>query len=106
MPQLLVRDVPQTVVDALKRGLRTTDEAEHPLILEETPGRGEFWQRGHFAAGTRGRVSGPVGGADPPGPRRAVRIAHHGTHVVTADRRFVFAANIPAHAGSVRLLTA
>jgi predicted nucleic acid-binding protein len=31
---------------------------------------------------------------------------HHGTHVVTADRRFVFAASIPAHAGSVRLLTA
>ena len=30
---------------------------------------------------------------------------HHGTHVVTADRRFAAAANIPARAGSVRLLT-
>jgi len=31
---------------------------------------------------------------------------HHRTHVVTADRRFVFAASSTAHAGSVRLLTA
>ena len=31
---------------------------------------------------------------------------HHGTHVVTADRRFASAASIPACAGSVRLLTA
>ena len=30
---------------------------------------------------------------------------HHGTHVVTADRRFFVAASIPAHTGSVRLLT-
>jgi predicted nucleic acid-binding protein len=31
---------------------------------------------------------------------------HHRTHVVTADRRFVFAASSTAHAGSVRLLAA
>jgi predicted nucleic acid-binding protein len=31
---------------------------------------------------------------------------HHRTHVVTADRRFVFAASVTTHAGSVRLLTA
>jgi predicted nucleic acid-binding protein len=30
---------------------------------------------------------------------------HHRTHVVTADRRFASAANTPARAGSVRLLT-
>jgi len=29
----------------------------------------------------------------------------HGTHVVTADRRFASAASIPTRAGSVRLLT-
>ena len=31
---------------------------------------------------------------------------HHRTHVVTADRRFLFAASTSSHAGSVRLLTA
>ena len=31
---------------------------------------------------------------------------HHRTHVVTADRRFASAADTPARAGSVRLLTA
>jgi predicted nucleic acid-binding protein len=31
---------------------------------------------------------------------------HHRTHVLTADRRFVFAASSTAHAGSVRLLAA
>jgi antitoxin FitA len=50
MAQLLVRDVPQDVVDALKR--RATEngrsaEAEHRLILEQAlrPGRADFWER-------------------------------------------------------------
>jgi plasmid stability protein len=49
MPQLLVRDVPQNVVDALNRRVAEhgrSAEAEHRLILEETlrPGHDEFWQ--------------------------------------------------------------
>lgn len=30
---------------------------------------------------------------------------HHATHVITADRRFAAAANVPDLAGRVRLLT-
>ena len=50
MPQLLVRDVPQDVVEALKR--RAVEhghsaEAEHRIILEEAlrPARAGFWER-------------------------------------------------------------
>jgi len=42
MPQLLVRDVPQDVVEALKRRAAEhgrSAEAEHRIILEETRGR-------------------------------------------------------------------
>ena len=50
MPQLLVRDVPLDVVEALKRRAkahRRSAEAEHRLILEQAlhPGRADFWQR-------------------------------------------------------------
>ena len=49
MPQLLVRDVPQDVVEALKRRAvehGRSAEAEHRVILEEAlrPGRAGFWQ--------------------------------------------------------------
>ena len=50
MPQLLVRGVPQDVVEALKR--RATEhgrsaEAEHRIILEQAlqAGRAGFWER-------------------------------------------------------------
>lgn len=64
LPQLLVRDVPHDVVDALKR--RAADhgrsaEAEHRLILEEVlrPGRAGFWERAAaLRAELRGRISG------------------------------------------------
>ena len=61
MPQLLVRDVPQDVVEALKRraaGHGRSAEAEHRLILEEAlcAGRAGFWQRAaKLRAETRGR---------------------------------------------------
>jgi antitoxin FitA len=50
MPQLLVRDVPLDVVDALKRRAAEhgrSAEAEHRAILEEVlrPGRADFWER-------------------------------------------------------------
>jgi antitoxin FitA len=50
MPQLLVRDVPQDVVEALKRRAGEhgrSAEAEHRIILEETlrAGRSGFWER-------------------------------------------------------------
>ena len=50
MPQLLVRDVPQDVVEALKRRAAEhgrSAEAEHRIILEEAlrPGRAGFWER-------------------------------------------------------------
>jgi antitoxin FitA len=50
MPQLLVRDVPQDVVEALKRRAAEhgrSAEAEHRVILEETlrAGRSGFWER-------------------------------------------------------------
>ena len=65
MPQLLVRDVPQDVIDALKRRAaehgRGT-EAEQRIILEEAlrPRRAGFWQRAAaLREETRGRVSVP-----------------------------------------------
>jgi antitoxin FitA len=50
MPQLLVRDVPQDVVEALKRRAvehGRSAEAEHRAILEEIlrAGRAGFWER-------------------------------------------------------------
>ena len=50
MPQLLVRDVPQELVQALKRRAAEhgrSAEAEHRLILEQAlrPGRADFWER-------------------------------------------------------------
>ena len=63
MLQLLVRDVPQDVVDALKRRAAKHGrgaEAEHRIILEETlrPGRAGFWQRAAaLREKARGRVS-------------------------------------------------
>jgi plasmid stability protein len=65
MPQLLVRDVPLDVVEALKR--RAADhgrsaEAEHRLILESAlrPARAGFWERAAaLREKTRGRISIP-----------------------------------------------
>ncbi len=62
MPQLLVRDVPPDIVEALKR--RATEhgrsaEAEHRAILEQTlrPEREGFWERAaKLREETRGRV--------------------------------------------------
>ena len=50
MAQLLVRDVPPDVVEALKRRAAEhgrSAEAEHRIILEETlrVGRSGFWER-------------------------------------------------------------
>jgi antitoxin FitA len=50
MPQLLVRDVPPDIVEALKRRAAEhgrSAEAEHRLILEEAlrAGRADFWER-------------------------------------------------------------
>lgn len=65
MPQLLVRDVPQDVVEALKRRAAEhgrSAEAEHRLILEEAlrAGRAGFWERvAALRAATRGRISVP-----------------------------------------------
>jgi antitoxin FitA len=65
MPQLLVRDVPQDVVVALKRSAAEhgrSAEAEHRIISEEVlrPGRAGFWQcaaalREETRAASRGR---------------------------------------------------
>jgi antitoxin FitA len=62
MPQLLVRDVPLDVVDALKRRAAEhgrSAEAEHRAILEEVlrPGRADFWER---AAKRREELRGRV----------------------------------------------
>jgi plasmid stability protein len=63
MPQLLVRDVPLDVVEALKRRAAErgrSAEAEHRTILEEAlrAGRAGFWQRAAaLRAATRGRLS-------------------------------------------------
>jgi antitoxin FitA len=62
MPQLLVRDVPQDVIEALKRraaGHGRSAEAEHRVILEEAlrPERAGFWERAEaLRAATRGRI--------------------------------------------------
>jgi antitoxin FitA len=62
MPQLLVRDVPQDVVEALKRRAAErgrSAEAEHRIILEEAlrPGRAGFWERAaKLREETRGRI--------------------------------------------------
>jgi plasmid stability protein len=64
MPQLLVRDVPTDVVEALKRRAAEqgrSAEAEHRIILEQTlrPGRAGFWERAAaLRERTRGRISG------------------------------------------------
>ena len=65
MPQLLVRDVPQDVVEALKRRAAEhgrSAEAEHRIILEEAlrPGRARFRERAAaLREETRGRISIP-----------------------------------------------
>lgn len=65
MPQLLVRDVPLDVVEALKRRAAEhgrSAEAEHRIILEETlrPGRADFWERAaKLREETRGRITIP-----------------------------------------------
>ena len=65
MPQLLVRDVPQDVVEALKRRAAEhgrSAEAEHRMILEEAlrAGRAGFWERAAaLREATRGRISVP-----------------------------------------------
>ncbi|MBI3512742.1 MAG: Arc family DNA-binding protein [Proteobacteria bacterium] len=64
MPQLLVRDVPQDVIEALKRRAAQhgrSAEAEHRIILEEAlrAGRAAFRQRAAaLRDATRGRISG------------------------------------------------
>jgi plasmid stability protein len=61
MPRLLVRDIPEDVVEALKRRAAEhgrSAEVEHRLILEEAlcPGRVGFWERAAaLRAATRGR---------------------------------------------------
>lgn len=65
MPQLLVRNVPQAVVEALKQRAAEhgrSAEAEHRIILEEAlrPGRADFWERAAaLRASTRGRITVP-----------------------------------------------
>jgi len=65
MPQLLVRDVPRDVVEALKRRAAEhgrSAEAEHRTILEEAlcAGRARFWERAAaLREETRGRISVP-----------------------------------------------
>jgi antitoxin FitA len=65
VPQLLVRDVPQDVVEALKQRAAEhgrSAEAEHRIILEETlrPGRAGFWERAaKLREETRGRITVP-----------------------------------------------
>ena len=65
MPQLLVRDVPQDVVEALKRRAAEhghSAEAEHRIILQEAlcAGRAGFWERAAaLREQTRGRISVP-----------------------------------------------
>jgi plasmid stability protein len=63
MPQLLVRDVPRDVVEALKeRAARAgrSAEAEHRLILEEAlkPERSDFWETARkLRKELRGRIT-------------------------------------------------
>jgi plasmid stability protein len=62
MPQLLVRNVPHDVIEALKRRAAEhgrSAEAEHRVILEEAlrAGRAGFWERAAaLRAATRGRI--------------------------------------------------
>ncbi len=64
MAQLLVRNVPLDVIDALKRRAQShgrSAEAEHRLILEQvlTEGRGEFRTRAAaLRLATQGRIRG------------------------------------------------
>jgi plasmid stability protein len=64
MPQLLVRDVPKAIVEALKRRAAQhgrSAEAEHRAILEEAlrAGRTAFRQRAAaLREATRGRIAG------------------------------------------------
>lgn len=64
MPQLLVRDVPRDVVEALKRQAANhgrSAEAEHRAILEKAlkAGRQAFRERAdRLRAQTRGRIVG------------------------------------------------
>ena len=64
MAQLLVRDLPETLVLALKERAAANGrsaEAEHRLILEEAlrSGRNEFRKRAaRLRAGTAGRILG------------------------------------------------
>ena len=62
MPQLLVRDVPQGVAEALKRRAAEhgrSAEAEHRIILEEVPrpGRVDFSE---LAAALRAEMRGRI----------------------------------------------
>jgi plasmid stability protein len=63
MSQLLVRNVPREVVEALKRRAAEhghSAEAEHRIILGEAlrPGHPGFWQRAAaLREATRGRIS-------------------------------------------------
>ena len=65
MAQLLVRGVPEDVVEALKRRAEEhgrSAEAEHRIILEKAlcAGRAGFWERAAaLRAETRGRISIP-----------------------------------------------
>ena len=65
MAQLLVRDVPQDIVDALKRRAAEhgrSAEAEHRRILEEAlrPSRAGFWERARaLREETRDRILTP-----------------------------------------------
>jgi antitoxin FitA len=65
MPQLLVRGVPQDVVEALKRRAAEhgrSAEAEHRAILEEAlcAGRAGFWERAaELRKLTEGRILTP-----------------------------------------------
>ncbi len=63
--ELLVRDVPRDVVEALERRAAEhgrSAEAEHRLILEEAvrPGRTDFWERAaRLRDATKGRIITP-----------------------------------------------
>lgn len=65
MAQLLVRDVPIDVVEALKRRAAEhgrSAEAEHRVILEQSlrPRRADFWERAaKLRERTRGRITVP-----------------------------------------------
>jgi len=62
MPDLLLRDVPQHIIDALERQADMHGrgaEAEHRIILEAAL-RAGFWERAaKLRAETRGRISVP-----------------------------------------------